>query len=234
MNATCPLVASERSFRRVVVFKSNRRVIFIAFDMDKNKDIWIGVIALAVISGVGVMWVVESSQATTAASSQFISQAVASTTAASSTDSQIQLPQTIDRSSQDVVTIIRHLSNDSEFSSLIATSGVASLLKGPGPYTVFVPTDGAFSQLPRGTISSLEPADLKRFVEYHFVANKAIDPASNFEGTARAISGDTLNFTLGPDNIPLVNSGVLITEYKGSNGVIFLIDNVLVPPTGNH
>ncbi len=203
--------------------------------MDKNKDIWIGIIALAVISGVGILWVVESSVATTAATSSInFTQQDATSTEATTSSQHIQLPQIVDKSSEDIATIIKHLSNASEFSSLIATSGVSSLLKGAGQYTVFVPTDSAFSELPRGSISSLAPADLKRFVQYHIIANKTIDPSSQFQGSARALSGDTLNFTLGPDNIPLVNSGVLITEYKGSNGVVFLIDSVLIPQTTGH
>ena len=52
-------------------------------------------------------------------------------------------------------------------------------------------------------------------------------------GSIQALSGDALNFTFGTDNIPMVNSAILITEYKGSNGVVYLIDNVLVPPTSS-
>ena len=196
--------------------------------MDKNKDIWIGIIALVVISASGVLWVVVSSQVPTTSSIDDQQSQTQSTS--TSSDIAVQLPQVVDRSTQDVVSVIKHIPNAAEFSSLIATSGVTSLLQGAGPYTVFAPADGAFDELPRGSLSTLSPTALKRFVEYHLLANQMIDPASQYVGVGLSISGDAVNFTLGPGNLPMVNSAVIITEYQAKNGVVYLIDNVLVPP----
>jgi uncharacterized surface protein with fasciclin (FAS1) repeats len=152
-----------------------------------------------------------------------------STTTNSTTN--VQSPQTIDRSSDSVVTIAENLSGATDFASWLSSTGVAAMIKGAGPYTIFVPTDGAISQLPAGTISGLSTAGLKRLVEYHVVSGRAVDVSAENSGSIQALSGDALNFSLGTNNTPMVNSALTITEYKASNGVVYLIDNVLVPPT---
>ncbi len=201
--------------------------------MDTNKDIWIGIIALAIISGVGALWLVESyriSSMIVATPVVSVSASVATTTVASSTPVS-QTPQAVNRTSQSVVTVAEHITGATEFASLMATSGVAALLKGPGPYTIFVPTNAAFSQLPRGTISQLSASGVKRLVEYHIVSGRAVDPSAEASGSIQALSGDMLNFSLGTDDIPLVNSAILISAYKANNGIVYLIDNVLIPPS---
>jgi uncharacterized surface protein with fasciclin (FAS1) repeats len=96
-----------------------------------------------------------------------------------------------------------------------------------------VPTDGAVSQLPAGTISGLSAAAKKRLVEYHIVTGRAVDVDAENSGSIQALSGDALNFSLGTNNTPMVNSSITVTEYKASNGVVYLIDNVLIPPTSS-
>jgi uncharacterized surface protein with fasciclin (FAS1) repeats len=194
---------------------------------NKNRDLWIGIIALVVIGGLGIWWLMSNSQAMNDQATT-----VATTTAtAATTTATVQSPQTLNRTSESVVTVAENLSGATEFASLLSASGVAAQLKGPGPYTIFVPTDGAFSQLPAGTISNLTAAGKKRLVEYSIVNDREIDVTAQLAGTIQAMSGDALNFSFGTDNIPMVNSAILVTEYKADNGVVYLIDNVLVPPT---
>lgn len=140
--------------------------------MNTNKDIWIGIIALAIISGVGALWLVESYRISSVATSMDVvgTAPIATSTLATTSTPVIQTPQVVNRAAQSVITVAEHIIGASEFASLMATSGVAALLKGPGPYTIFVPTNAAFSQLPRGTISKLSPAGTKRLVEYHIVS----------------------------------------------------------------
>ncbi len=195
--------------------------------MNKNRDVWIGVIALIVIGGLGIWWLMSNSQPV----NQATTATTATTTAATTTTASVQSPHTIDRSSQSVVAIAESISGATEFASLLSASGVAAQLKGDGPYTIFVPTDGAFSQLPPGTMSGLTAAGKKRLVEYSIVSGRAIDVTAESAGSIQALSGDALNFSFGTDNIPMVNSAILVTEYKANNGVVYLIDNVLIPPT---
>jgi uncharacterized surface protein with fasciclin (FAS1) repeats len=201
--------------------------------MNTNKDVWIGVIALAIIAGVGTLWLVESyriSSMVVSTTTVPVAVTTATTTDATTTPA-VQIPKPVNRASQSVVTIAEHITGATEFASLMATSGVAALIKGPGPFTIFVPTNGAFSQLPRGTISKLSPAAAKRLVEYHVVSGRAIDPSAEVSGSIQTLSGDMLNFSLGTDNIALVNSAILISAYTADNGIVYLIDNVLIPPS---
>jgi len=129
-----------------------------------------------------------------------------------------------------VVKVTESLKGASQFISLFKSTGVAEQITGKGPYTIFVPTNGAFSQLPSGTISKMTAAQKIRFVRYHVVAGRAIDPQAQIAGTIQALSGDALNFSYGADKIPLVGSAIFIKKYQASNGVVYLIDNVLLPP----
>ena len=169
-------------------------------NQNKNKDVWIGIIALIVIVGLGIWWL--ASNSTPAANSTTATTTAATTTAATTT---AQPPQTINRQSDTVLAIAESLSGTSEFTSLLTSSGVSAQLRGPGPYTIFVPTNGAFSQLPNGTISGLTAAGKKRLVEYHVISGRAINGTAVSSGSVQALSGDALNFSFGTDNIPMVN-----------------------------
>jgi uncharacterized surface protein with fasciclin (FAS1) repeats len=57
-----------------------------------------------------------------------------------------------------------------------------------------------------------------------------IDPEAQTAGTIHALSGDALNFSFGADRIPLVGSAIFIQKYQAGNGVVYSIDNVLLPP----
>jgi transforming growth factor-beta-induced protein len=135
------------------------------------------------------------------------------------------------RSTSTVMGIIASLSGESRFAGLLANTGVSSLVMGKGPYTVFVPTDASFGQLPAGTINNLDAAQLKRLVEYHIVSGKAIDVNAQVAGTVPALSKDLLNFSKNTgDASARVNSSVVIHAYKASNGIVYVIGTVLLPP----
>ena len=193
---------------------------------NRNRDVWIGIISLIIIGGFGTLFLVGNSQPSPTGDN------TATTTTATTSASLVQGPQTVNRSAESVISIAENITGATEFSSLLANSGVAALVKGPGPYTIFVPTNTAFSQLPPGTISGLSAAGKKRLVEYSIVSGRAIDVTAQVAGTIQALSRDALNFSFGADNIPMVNSAILIKKYRANNGVVYLIDNVLVPPSG--
>ncbi len=200
--------------------------------MNTNKDVWIGIIALAIITGLGMLWFFESYQVSreSIVATDANTTSVATTSAATTT-STMQTPQAANRSSQDVVSIALHITGASTFASYMTSSGVAARLTGAGPYTIFVPSNSAFGQLPSGSISKLSAVALKRFVEYHIVVGRAVDPSAEISGTIQALSGDMINFSLGNGNNPMINSAVIISTYQARNGVVYLIDSVLIPPT---
>ena len=209
-----------------------REVIIIMNTMKKSKHIepvWLPLVGIIIFAAiiVGIWSSYRQDSSPTDMSTSTTSTPATSTTSTTGARG----PQTTNRANQSVVAVVQSLANDSRFAGLLSSTGVASLLTGPGPYTIFVPTNAAFGQLPAGTITKLNSTELKRFVEYHIVSGRAIDVAAELTGTIQALSHDALNFSFSTiDRIPMVNSAVLITEYKAKNGIVYLIDNVLIPP----
>jgi len=154
---------------------------------------------------------------------------VASSTDALQSPSVAVVPE--DRSTSTVAGIIASLSGESRFAGLMSSTGVSALVAGKGPYTIFVPTDASFAQLPTGTINNLDEAQLMRLVEYHIISGKAIDVNAETAGTVPALSKDLLNFSKNTGDVSArVNSSVVLHAYKASNGIVYVIGSVLLPP----
>ncbi|AGY60249.1 fasciclin domain-containing protein [Gloeobacter kilaueensis] len=125
------------------------------------------------------------------------------------------------------------VSNDS-FKTLVTAVQVAGLvdaLKSPGPFTVFAPVDAAFAKLPPGTITTLvqNPPQLARILTYHVVAGRYrqadladIDTLTSLEGADIPIRATT------PDGFEVKNATVVLADVEADNGVIHVIDNVLL------
>jgi uncharacterized surface protein with fasciclin (FAS1) repeats len=133
--------------------------------------------------------------------------------------------------SSSVAAVVAGIADASNFNSLFVSTGVAASLSGKGPYTVFVPTNEAYASLTAGTLSNMTSAQKKRLAQYAVVSGKALDIDAVSSGTYTALSKDPLNFQV---NLvykeAFVNSGYAIREYKASNGIVYLISAVLVPP----
>jgi len=116
----------------------------------------------------------------------------------------------------------------------VEAAGLVETLQGPGPFTVFAPTDAAFAALPAGTLDGLlkDPAALKKILLYHVVsgavtADKVVGltSATSVEGSPIAISVK--------DGAVYLNDGakVVTPDVMASNGVIHVIDKVILPPS---
>lgn len=122
------------------------------------------------------------------------------------------------------------------FETLVAAvkaAGLVDALKGDGPLTVFAPTDEAFAKLPEGTVESLlkpENIDqLKAVLLYHVVPG-AIMAADVTDGaTPATLQGATITATVG-NGVAINNANVVAADVAASNGVIHVIDTVLLPP----
>lgn len=191
-----------------------------------SRGIWIGILAVIILLGLGAWWLSANQVVTlpTLPATATSSDATASSTASAGQ----YYPTTTSGSS--VAAIAENLSGASTFGGWLSSTGVGAKLSGKGPYTIFVPTDGSISQLPAGTYNDLSAADKMRFVEYHIVTGRAIDATAETAGAIQAMSGDALNFSYGADNIPMVDSAIIIAEYKGTNGVVYLVSNPMLPP----
>jgi uncharacterized surface protein with fasciclin (FAS1) repeats len=124
--------------------------------------------------------------------------------------------------------------NADSFNTLVKAveaAGLIEILKSPGPYTVFAPNDDAFANLPEGTLDSLleNIPKLKRIITYHVAFGDVrsddlmqIDEATTVEGSILAIE-------YGEGGIKVNDANVLKTDILTENGVIHVIDKVLIP-----
>jgi len=132
--------------------------------------------------------------------------------------------------------IVEVVSADGRFTTLVTAlnaAGLAETLKGPGPFTLFAPTDSAFATLPPGTVESLltDVPTLKNILLYHVVQSKVMAAdLANTPKNATAL-GDTITATFMPDGKVMIgDANVTITDVEAKNGVIHVIDEVLLPP----
>jgi uncharacterized surface protein with fasciclin (FAS1) repeats len=107
-------------------------------------------------------------------------------------------------------------------------------MKGPGPFTVFAPTDEAFAKLPPGMLDNLlkpeNRAMLRRVLTYHVVPGKMLAADVVKVSSAKAVSGDTLPIKVSGDTVMVDKARVVKTDIAASNGVIHVIETVLLPP----
>ena len=115
----------------------------------------------------------------------------------------------------------------------LTAADLVATLKGPGPFTVFAPTDAAFAKLPAGTVENLlkpENKDkLRRVLTYHVVSgNVRAADVVNLQ-SAKAVSGDTITIKVADGKVTVDAANVTKTDIQASNGVIHVIDSVLMP-----
>ena len=117
----------------------------------------------------------------------------------------------------------------------LTAAGLVETLKGEGPFTVFAPTDAAFAALPAGTVEDLlKPENKDKLVSiltYHVVSGKVMSTDLTEGMMAKTVQGAEVTITL--DGGPKVNGAVIsAADVAASNGVIHVIDSVILPPEG--
>ncbi len=126
---------------------------------------------------------------------------------------------------------------DGRFTTLVAAVGAAELvdtLKGEGPFTVFAPTDDAFAALPAGTVDELlKPENKQKLTDillYHVVSGKVMAADVTALTSATTVLGKDVAIKVDMGNVYINDAKVIITDIETSNGVIHVIDAVLLPP----
>jgi uncharacterized surface protein with fasciclin (FAS1) repeats len=191
-------------------------------DLQNSTTKWIIGAAVILVLALGLWWFASRQSAAP-------QQPVTTTTTDSETSGPGQV--TVNTTTSDVATVIASVSNGATFASYLSSTGVGATLSGKGPYTVFVSTDGAFSRLAPGTISAMTAAERKRMVQYHVVVGKRLDVDAVNSGQVQALSKDTLNFQVDTaKGAVYVNSGYVLKAYKATNGIVYVINSVLIPP----
>jgi uncharacterized surface protein with fasciclin (FAS1) repeats len=120
------------------------------------------------------------------------------------------------------------------FSTLVAAveaAGLVETLQSPGPFTVFAPTDDAFAKLPEGTIDSLlaNPDKLKQILLYHVLPGNVTASDVVKLSEAKTAEGSEVRISVKGDSVMVDNANVIQTDVKASNGVIHVIDTVIIP-----
>ena len=131
--------------------------------------------------------------------------------------------------------IIEIAIGDNRFTTLVAAVKAADLvetLKGKGPFTVFAPTDDAFKKLPAGTVEGLlkDVPTLKNILLFHVVSGKVMAADVVKLKSADTVLGKPVVVTVANGKVSVNNANVVITDIEASNGVIHVIDSVLLPP----
>ncbi len=125
--------------------------------------------------------------------------------------------------------------NLTKLAAAITAANLTDTLNGTGPYTVFAPTDAAFNALDQALLSKLttsDKANLTKLLTYHVVPGMV----TSFElknGTVTTVEGEQLNVTVNGTTVMVGNVTVVMKNIIASNGVIHIIDKVLVPPSMN-
>ena len=115
----------------------------------------------------------------------------------------------------------------------LKAADLVDTLKGAGPFTVFAPTDEAFAKLPAGTLETLlkpENKDkLRRILTSHVVSGEVRAADVVKLSSAKAVSGDTIAVNVKAGKVQVNDAGVVKTDIQASNGVIHVIDTVILP-----
>ncbi len=146
---------------------------------------------------------------------------------------------------KDVVDIAISSPDHTTLVAAVKAADLVATLKGAGPFTVFAPTNAAFDKLPAGTVTTLlkpeNKAQLTKILTYHVVAGNldaaaviAAINAGKGKAVVTTVSGGKLTATLEKDKVKLTDESgktayVVAADLKGSNGVVHVIDGVLLP-----
>lgn len=137
-----------------------------------------------------------------------------------------------DSQASDIVDVA---ASNKSFSTLVAAvkaAGLVETLKGEGPYTVFAPTDEAFAKLPKGTLESLlKPENKQKLVAiltYHVIPGKVMAKDVK-SGKVKTASGSSFKMKVSKKGVWVDNAKIVATDVKADNGVIHVIDTVILP-----
>jgi uncharacterized surface protein with fasciclin (FAS1) repeats len=135
------------------------------------------------------------------------------------------------KSSKNIVETAVAAGNFNTLAKALTEAGLVEELQKEGPFTVFAPTDEAFSKLPEGTLENLlkDKEALKKVLLYHVVSGKVMaSDVANLQSAA-TLEGNDVKITINDGNVMINNAKVIKADVVASNGVIHVIDTVLIP-----
>jgi uncharacterized surface protein with fasciclin (FAS1) repeats len=133
-----------------------------------------------------------------------------------------------------VVDVVVNSPDHTTLEAAVIAAGLAGTLSGTGPFTIFAPTDAAFAALPAGTVEALlaDIPALTNILTYHAVAGSAFSAGLNNGQMVTTVQGQKVTVTINNGNVFINNAQVTVADIVATNGVVHVIDAVLLPPTG--
>ena len=133
---------------------------------------------------------------------------------------------------QDIVETAVAAGQFTTLAKALGEAGLVETLKGTGPFTVFAPTDAAFAKLPAGTVEALlaDKAKLRAVLLYHVVPGKVMAADVAKVTSAKTVGGQSVKVMVHSGAPMINNANVVKADVTASNGVIHVIDTVLLPP----
>ena len=132
--------------------------------------------------------------------------------------------------SKDIVDTAVSAGSFSTLATALKAAGLVDTLKGPGPFTVFAPTDAAFAKIPKAQLDALlaDKAKLTAVLTYHVVPGKVL--AKDVQpGAVKTVQGQSLTVKAGGGKVMVDDATVTATDVMADNGVIHVIDSVVLP-----
>lgn len=132
---------------------------------------------------------------------------------------------------KDIITIALEAGSFNTLATALTEAGLVETLQGEGPFTVFAPTDAAFAKLPEGTVASLlkDKKALTNILLYHVVSGNVMASDVVKLDKATTISKNDVHIKVADGSVFINKSKVTTADVKASNGVIHIIDTVLIP-----
>ena len=133
--------------------------------------------------------------------------------------------------SRDIIETAAAAGSFNTLAAAIEAAGLTETLKGEGPFTVFAPTDEAFAKLPEGTVDALlqDKAKLTEILTYHVVPGQVSSEQVAALSSAKTVNGADLAITVMDGKVMVGPATVTQTDIAATNGVIHVIDQVLLP-----
>jgi uncharacterized surface protein with fasciclin (FAS1) repeats len=133
----------------------------------------------------------------------------------------------------DIVGVATEAGSFSSLLTAVAAAGLVETLQGEGPFTVFAPTDEAFASLPEGTLEALlaDPEALSQVLLYHVVSGEVLASDVMDLDRAATVQGEEIAISIEGDSVRVNEANVVTTDIAASNGVIHVIDQVILPPS---
>lgn len=147
-------------------------------------------------------------------------------------------PMIVMAGNNDSKSIVSIAAGNPSFSTLVTALKAADLvsaLQGDGPFTVFAPTNEAFSKVPEETLNNLLKPENKKQLQavltYHVVSGKVDAATAMTLSEAATLQGEKINIRLNGKNVMINNAQVTAADINASNGIIHVLDNVILPPS---